>query len=222
MTKKTMDSSQLMVGLLVVAVGVLLLLDTLDIVEDPLRFWPVFLIVLGIIKLRSTEPSSRGIGSMLIAVGALFLISNLGYFRVRVRDLWPLAIIFMGGAVMWRAFGGDRPTEAADRINDVGVLGGVQRNCSTQDFQGGELTAVMGGCEIDLREASIVNSPAVIDVFTMWGGIQLKVPEDWSVSVETRAILGGVVDKTRPPKGGSEKRLVLKGYAVMGGVEVRN
>ena len=105
MTKKTMDSSQLMVGLLVVAVGVLLLLDTLGLVEDPLRFWPLFLIVLGIIKLRSTEPSARVIGSMLIAVGALFLISNLGYFRVRVRDLWPLAIIFMGGAVMWRAFG---------------------------------------------------------------------------------------------------------------------
>ncbi len=222
MTKKTMDSSQLMVGLLVVAVGVLLLLDTLGLVEDPLRFWPLFLIVLGIIKLRSTEPSSRIIGSVLIAVGALFLISNLGYIRIRVRDLWPVAIIFRGGAVMLRALGGDRPTEATDRVNDVGVLGGVQRNCSTQDFQGGELTAVMGGCEIDFREASIVNSPAVIEVFAMWGGIQLKVPEDWSVSIETRAILGGVVDKTRPPKGGSDKRLVLKGYAVMGGVEVRN
>ena len=52
-------------------------------------------------------------------------------------------------------------------------------------FRGADLIAVMGGCEIDLRQAAI-NGEAVIDVFCMWGGIEIRVPEDWTV-VEPRS-----------------------------------
>ena len=107
-------------------------------------------------------------------------------------------------------------------INAVAVLGGVDRNCSSQDFTRGQLTAIMGGCEIDLREASIVTSPAVIDIFALWGGVELMVPEDWTVTMKIQPILGGVSDRTTAPRGGSDKNLVLEGTVVMGGLEVKN
>ena len=34
-------------------------------------------------------------------------------------------------------------------------MGGVSRRSNSQAFRGADLTAVMGGCEIDLRQASI-------------------------------------------------------------------
>ena len=79
----------------------------------------------------------------------------------------------------------------------------------------------MGGCEIDLRQASI-DGEAVIDVFALWGGIEIRVPEDWTVVSRVMPILGGVEDKTRPPQTAAGKRLVVRGFVVMAGVEMKN
>ena len=104
----------------------------------------------------------------------------------------------------------------------MAFMSGIRRTVTSQDFQGGELTAIMGGCEIDLRQASIKSGEAVLDVFAFWGGIDLKVPLDWSVDLAGTPLLGGFDDKTRPPQGGSTKRLVIKGYAIMGGIQIAN
>jgi predicted membrane protein len=79
----------------------------------------------------------------------------------------------------------------------------------------------MGGCDIDLRQAAI-NGDAFIDVFAVWGGIEIRVPEDWSVAFHVTPLLGGVEDKTRPSLGSSQQRLTVRGLVVMGSVEVKN
>ena len=73
----------------------------------------------------------------------------------------------------------ERSTDANSTISGVAVLGGGHRGNNSRSFRGGELTAVMGGCEIDLRQAAI-EGEAVIDVFALWGGIEIRVPEDWT------------------------------------------
>ena len=62
----------------------------------------------------------------------------------------------------------------------MAVLGGGSRGNNSRSFQGGELTAVLGGCDIDLRQAAI-DGEAVIDVFAICGGIEIRVPEDWTI-----------------------------------------
>ena len=79
----------------------------------------------------------------------------------------------------------------------------------------------MGGYQLDLRQAAI-NGDAVIDIFVMWGGIEIRVPENWSVSSRIVPLMAGVEDKTRPPQGARDHRLELRGFALMGGVEIKN
>jgi len=62
---------------------------------------------------------------------------------------------------------------------------------------------------------------AVFDIFVMWGGAEIKVPEDWEVVTRGVPVLGGFVDNTRHIAG-AQKRLVITGMAIMGGVEVKN
>jgi predicted membrane protein len=107
-------------------------------------------------------------------------------------------------------------------VNAFAVLGGVQQSNNSQDFRGGESSAIMGGCEIDLRQASIQEEEAVINTFAMWGGIKIKVPPTWNVIVQGVPFLGGFDDKSVKPADRSAKRLVVKGTAIMGGVEVTN
>lgn len=84
-----------------------------------------------------------------------------------------------------------------------------------------EVSAVMGGCDIDLRDAVPSTDPLVIQVFAMWGGIDLRVPPGWEIQNEAWPILGGIVDSTTPPAVPTH-RVILRGNAFMGGVEIKN
>ena len=103
----------------------------------------------------------------------------------------------------------------------VAIMAGVTRGNNSPAFRRADLFAFMGGCEIDLRKAAI-NGEAIIDLFCMWGGIEIRVPEDWTVVSQIVPLMGGVDDKTRPPQTASGHRLTLRGMALMGGVEVKN
>ena len=80
----------------------------------------------------------------------------------------------------------------------------------------------MGGCELDLREAHMGGEETHIAAFALWGGIEIRVPKDWIVVNESVALMGGVDDTTRPPSGPGRPRLVVKGFALMGGIEIKN
>ena len=107
-------------------------------------------------------------------------------------------------------------------VNAFVVMGGITRRLNTQNFKGGTVAAVMGGAKIDLRTASIAQGEAVIDVLAFWGGIEIKVPDDWIIVPQIFPFMGGFDDRTgsRPP--GLRKRLVVRGLAFMGGVEVKH
>ena len=101
------------------------------------------------------------------------------------------------------------------------MMGGLQRTNNSAGFLGGDLTAIMGGCEVNLTAARLDQSDAVINVFAMWGGIVIRVPEDWGVIGRVTPIMGSYEDKTRPPRE-AKHRLIVRGTALMGGVEVKN
>jgi hypothetical protein len=113
-------------------------------------------------------------------------------------------------------------TDSTASVTSVAIMSGIQRSTNAAAFRGGELTAVMGGVELDLRQAGLAGGEAVIDVFAFWGGIELRVPEGWTVVGKVVPLMGGYEDKTRPPKHDSSQRLIVRGMVIMGGIEVSN
>lgn len=220
---------QLLVGLIVIAVGVLFTLDNLGITdaEQYLRYWPAGLIAIGLLKLAQSRDGMGGaFGGFIFALsGTWLLLEQTEVVRLSFWDLWPSLLVMFGGYLVWQAYSGRQQRAASGDSNSVvsglAVLGGVARGNNSRGFRGGNLTAVMGGCELDLRQAAI-HGEAALDVFAMWGGIEIRVPEDWTVVGRVTPLLGGFDDKTRPPQGASAHRLVIRGFAIMGGIEVKN
>lgn len=218
----------LVLGLLIILVGVLFTLDNLEIADADqyLRYWPVGLIAIGLAKLwGAKEGHGSPLGGVLFVIaGGWLLLDNLNLLDVRLFELWPVLLIAAGSVMVWQGLRG-RPQRSAARAEDtitaVAILAGVNRGSNSTAFRGGELTAFMGGCEIDLRQAA-VHGEAVVDVFAMWGGIEIRVPDGWRVIGRVTPILGAFEDSTRPPQGATTHTLVVRGVVLMGGVEVKN
>ncbi len=129
----------------------------------------------------------------------------------------------LAGLVATRGLRGD--PEARDSVlSEFALMGGGELVVHSQDFRGGEVTAILGGFEIDLRGAQIQGDSATIEIFTLFGGIELKVPQDWYVVLQGTPILGMFANtaKPLPESSGPRKKLIIKGAAIMGGVEVKN
>jgi Cell wall-active antibiotics response 4TMS YvqF/Domain of unknown function (DUF5668) len=214
---------RLVIGLAVMLAGFLLALDSLGFADagEVFRYWPLALVAVGVTKLLS-GPAQRSGASFLIVLGAALLALNLGLLSFpRVA---ALVLFLVGARIAWKALvpRGSVPGTAGESTLDmVAIMGGSKRSLSGADFKGGQAFAFMGGSEIDLRRASMTKDEAVLDIFVFWGGIEVKVPEDWEVVSRGLPILGGFVDNTRHSPG-AQKRLVVTGMAIMGGIEVKN
>jgi predicted membrane protein len=219
---------RLVFGTGVLLLGLLLTLDNFGLLEARrfIRLWPVLLIGLGLAKLSHGWSASTRPGAFLfILLGTGLLLVNLQL--VEGRHVMALFLVVGGGAIVWRAARTPRPVEPPPEVDPSRVLevstlmGSIQRGMSTQDFRGGSASAVMGGCEIDLSKASIESAEVVLNAFALWGGIEIKVPADWTVESQGVALMGAFEDTSRRPDD-PRKKLIVTGYAVMGGVEIKN
>ncbi len=221
-------SPRLIVGLFALVAGTLLLLDELGLVaaREYLRFWPAALVVVGLVKLMQSG-GNRLAGAIFLAVGLWLLADVLDVAEFEWDYLFPALLLLVGFYLVTREvsrrIGAPRPADTSPDIDAFAIMGGVKRSSASQRFRGGSGTAIMGGCEFDLKEAAIPEgSEAVIDTFALWGGVEVVVPETWTVELRGVPIMGAFEDNTRHPVGGPTQRLVIKGLAIMGGVEVKN
>jgi len=231
--------SRVVFGAFIIVVGLFALLDNLHLFDSHLvqPFWPLVFVALGALKLsQARHPNHFVFGGALVVVGAGMTLQNLGLLHFQMRDLWPVVLILVGLNVVTRGYGyrasgsmggrigrrgqRDERFEHGARIDASALMSGIVLKNDSQEFAGGEINAVMGAVEIDLRQAAIATE-AVLHLSIVMGGVEIKVPREWSVSINGSPMLGGIEDKTVPPMTPG-KRLVIEGSVIMGGVEISN
>ncbi len=220
--------------------GVLLLLDSLDVAGfgNVLQWIPSLFIVLGIWRLVSN--------GFRRVVGPLFLIAIAAGVQLLVLDvisgdslwdLWPLLIILSGVSVLVgrasgkrraegqrRARAASRPTESEGRLDLTAVFGGVSRRVTASSFRGGQVTAIFGGAEIDLRGTTVDDRPATLEVTVLFGGVELEVPRGWRVDLDATVLFAGSEDERKSAASETEgpPDLVVTGFVLFGAIEIKD
>jgi predicted membrane protein len=227
-------SARLVVGIVIVCIGVLLLADNLGWFNARyvLRsLWPLALVAVGVTMVRSPDHRrSRSWGWVLITVGAWIFLDRIGWIHVSLWHLiLPGLLLFVGGSLVWRAINGPPQAKPISSVDDhvefvrsFALMSGCELRPVSRPFRGADLTAVMGGIKLDLAATRMEGDSATVEVFAFWGGIEIYVPPDWTVTSKVTTLLGGFVDKRRPTSVVPTKTLVVQGMVVMGGIEVKN
>lgn len=115
----------------------------------------------------------------------------------------------------------DRPARKRRRWN-IAVMGGSERKGRWRPAPDLVAIAVMGGVDLDLRDALIEDEDIVITALAVMGGIDIIVPEGIEVDVGGFAFMGGHDYRpgSEPVRPGTPV-VRVRGYALMGGVDVR-
>jgi predicted membrane protein len=229
---------RLVLGLAIALFGVILVLDRLNLVVAGriLRFWPVVVIVVGLMMFaRSRRVGGGANGVILTLIGGWLLLNSVGTVQVRFWEMfWPIVLIAIGSALVMqtvRRRDASVSPDGDDTVTIFAVMSGTKRTSRAARFRGGEVTIFMGGCQIDLRQATIPHGQqASIDIVAVMGGCELIVPSSWIVATPIVPVMGSVEDKRLPalpdavagPAGLAPPRLVLRGFLMMGGVEIKS
>jgi predicted membrane protein len=230
-------------AVVLIVIGTLFLLGNVHILPSMnwFDFWPVILIVIGLMKLLEAPRKGSYVGgAVLFGLGAVFLTDNLHILPFSVWDLWPVLLIAIGAGLLFeRLPWGGRPDWAGRRgccgprvsvasgsggLHLTAIFSGGKRKYDGQEFSGGVVEAVFGGFELDLRKAMMPGGSAALHVNVIFGGCEIKIPESWNVELQGAAMFGGFSDETRHPLAGAPetKQFIVKGAAVFGGVVVKN
>jgi hypothetical protein len=226
----------LIFGLLLMLLGSLLTLDRFDVIDAGglLRFWPIVPIGAGALLLtQRRDAGGRFWGGFWLLVGIWLLLRTLGIVRVGLFEmLLPTLLLLVGFRLIVHAIRPDA-SDAVEQQGDaslVAILSESKRTSLDNPFRGGNMTAFMGGCQFDLRQAAIPpGGTAVIDVYGLMSGHEIWVPPGWTVETNVVPIMAGVEDKRLPvvPQGQPSSlepapRLLLRGYIVMSGLTIKS
>lgn len=210
--------------------------------------WPIALIIVGGLLLLGPEKVRQQprtfLPFALIGFGVLFFLAQRGIFNLSFGAIFaPLILIFVGMHVLKptrnRCFFtsnnnksiqkielSNNKDESSDEAIDIfTVLGGGNYVTRAQNLGDGSIVCVLGGADIDIREAECKGDVIKIDVLAFMGGAEIKIPPHWQITVDVLPLLGGVSNKTTclaEKMGVPKKHLVVTGLAFMGGLEIRN
>jgi len=218
----------ILTGSIFIFIGIFWIMKNLGYLNFSLReWWPLILIVVGLLNILNQRNILSFPGWLLVLLGSAFLLTTNDIIEWEsILKFWPAILIFTGLSLLFET--GKKKSKSADMdekdnyISGFAVFSGFNRKVTSKSFRGGNIFAMFGGSEIDLREAKLNPDGAVMEITAIFGGIELRIPDGWDVEVSSTALFGGVENKYRSENSGEDKPVRINAVAIFGGVEIKN
>ena len=221
--------TRIIIGILLIVFGSLFLLNNYNLINFPFNSitWEYFFIGFGLILLIASK--NKTAGTIFIAIGLFNFLP----------ELWPLIFVLMGLLIIFRTRkyiprrthsasyfdSNNQQSNDKDIIEETNIFGSNSKVVHSDNFKGGNVLSLFGGSEVNLSNCKLAEGENILEVTFVFGGSTLIVPSDWKVETDVLAIFGGFGDKRRKDPNvvyDQSKTLIVKGFVLFGGGEIKN
>lgn len=218
-------SGRLVMGITLMAVGVLFLLGALGVVDGPgaiLRaWWPLVFVLLGA-ALAFEQRRVRYGPLLFVVLGLVLLAATTDVVPLDARAVWPLALIVAGGWLLLRPRdGAGRVRVDGSTIEVTSVFGDRTVHGDAVPLERASLNSVFGDLDVNLSASQATDDMAV-DIAVLFGDVDLAVPASWRIALSPTSVVGDVKHLPPPQAATADAPLVrVRGFTVFGDITVR-
>jgi len=221
--------SNILWGIILLLAGVVLALNALDIVDFDVFFdgwWTLFIIVPCAVGLVTEREKTGNLIGLAIGVALLLACLDVIEFDILWKLLVPAVIVIIGMKLILGGIFGNKANEMISEMKKSGndpkvgfaAFSGTDMNFNGENFDGADITAVFGGVKCDLRGA-VIEKDCAIKVSAIFGGVDILVPDNVNVKVNSTSVFGGASNKTASHEGAVT--VYVSGVCMFGGVDIK-
>jgi predicted membrane protein len=232
-------SGKTIIGFILLAIGCILLLRTLDLFFLPgyLFSWPMLLIVIGL-YIGARKGYQKPAPFILILIGFIFLSHRILPGWEISRFLWPMAIIGFGLWIILKPGKNRWAQNSAAWDKRIDPLTGEETKTQDPftgqpDYQTAEdhlnTTSIFGGIKKTIVSKNFQGGEVVnffggaelnlmqadiqgkvkLEVTQVFGGTKIILPANWTIHSEMVAIFGGIEDKRLQPREANPDKVLI-------------
>ena len=217
-------------GIILVIIGVIIGLNTIGITDIDIFFdgwWTLVIIVPCFIGLFTNKDKTGNIIGLLVGVILLLGMQNIIDFNLIWKLLLPSIIVIIGLSLIFKNTFNSKINNEIKKLNNkntknneyCATFSGQRIDFPNEEFKGATLNSVFGSITCDLREAKI-KEDVVINASSVFGGIDIIVPDDVNIKIKSNSIFGGVNNKK---KNNEDKKytIYVNASCLFGGVDIK-
>lgn len=216
-------SVSVMIGIVIILIGTVILGNNLSWWNVDIFFpgwWTLFIIIPSIIGMVKDQTYFSS--SIFIVLGILLFLAcqEIIIWDLVWKILLPIVFITLGLSIIFKPSVNKMQGKKIGKAKQeyIGIFSGSEDKVKGK-FEDATCTAVFGGVELDLRDASI-KEDIVIDCISVFGGITIKVPDNVIVKPIGTPIFGGVENRAIQNKD-SKITIHVNYTCIFGGIEIR-
>ena len=205
-------------GVVFIIIGLIIGLKVLGIINIDIFFdgwWSLFIIIPSAISIIK---NIRDIGAYIwLAIGVALLLSAQGILDMEMvgKLIFPAVLVAIGVGMIFK----DSKLEKAKENEEYyATFSGEKLNFEGNTFNGASLNAIFGGIDLNLKKADITNETN-INATSVFGGINIFVPDNVNVEIKSTSLFGGVTNKVENKE--NQPTIKIRTFCLFGGVEVK-
>lgn len=218
-----MQKNNLVWGLALVLIGIIIMLNALNIININLLFtgwWTLFIIVPSLIGLIKDKDKTGSVIGLLVGIALLLFVRGIVSIDLILKLILPSLLIIMGLSIMLKGVFTTKikPNTTANN-HYCATFSGQKVSLPKEKFTGCKVDAIFGGVTLDLRDA-IIKEDTIIEASAIFGGIDVLVPDNVNIVTKGTSIFGGTNMK-RENDDANKHTITINATCLFGGIDVK-